>query len=1311
MAKEHKKLYKAGKNWVVATLTATTLTLLGGIGTYTAHADTTTENNQSTETANISQTNQNDNSGNSIVLSQPVTTQSNQTDQNNQSVQQSQINQGNRSTSTTPTTETAFAATNSSDGLDPNIYGTVNVRDWDYQINNNILNLTNYHGQDSFRTQDGYHIVIPNLNDFNDAGVNISGINSVGITSNVLKKIQRECGSDFQTRVATIAISKTQGAYSNRVVAENSNWESTFKLAQREMAYLEYVDLTNLDTSKIANMESMFDSQSGLKRVEGLNSWNVSNVTNMKFMFRGTFDLQTVGDLSNWDTSNVTNMAGMFLNSGSLQSVGDLSRWNTSNVTDMAQMFGGVGLQTVGNLGAWNTSNVTDMSGMFDGSALRSVGDLSSWDTSNVTSMRDMFNGACLQLVGDLNSWNTGRVTDMSYMFATQALQSIGDLSNWNTSNVVDMSNMFANSHLHTLDLSNWNTSNVTDMSSMFQNSYLHEVGNLSNWNTSRLSNLTDIFDGSGIDYFIVPNEKGKFNNQVKIIDNLAVMGPTGQTIATIKVPTFYKNVFGKSKAQGVYDIVLPLARNAADEQYKIFYDGLDTDTKNIFPSKVLLERIHPDHISNPSEVANSIFELKSPETLTGTINYVDSDGKVIKTDKISGIVGEVISIKLSLPDGYELANKDEQIPSTITVAEDGIKPITVNIKKVPGVQTGTINYVDQDGKVVKTDKISGKVGDKINIKVSLPDGYELANKDEQIPSFITVTEDGIKPITINVKKVSGVQTGSINYVDQYGKVIKTDTISGKVGDRINISLSLPNGYELANNEQIPRYITVTEDGIKPITINVKEINTNLANNEVPYDSTTVFNNVNANYGNLDGYRLTENGQGQAQLITSGWHATGASNSDRYRYMIVFDNTLGREIARQKLVPQVRSDVQRAYPNVDDSLYSGFNITIDIPNSSINHSLSLISRYSSDPNNGEGARVDHWFNSLAFNEGNQANLDGMSSNGNTLTVNGWHATNQAAGRPYHYIIAWDRSLGHEIARREVTAVSRPDVANIYNTVANAVNSGFSVNFNLTPQFFNDNIQFISRWTDDAAGNGNAVDYWFKPMNRTNRANLDSVALSNGQLQVAGWHATDLSQLEPNHYLIVFDNTTGQQVASEKVDLQSSQDVKNVFGDIQTADHSRFNYTFSSLHLIPGHNYSLVSRYSVDSNGNGNDGAHTDSWLNMGTFQQSAYSIDHVALNRRHMTVQGWVANDNAMTKPYAYAILLQNGREIGRQRLTLSERDDVAKVYPQIYRSQYSGFNANFDLPTFSTKGLQLVLRFTDDPAGNGNSSDNWINL
>ena len=1084
MTKEHKKLYKAGKNWIVATLTATTITLLGGIGAYTVHADTTNESSQDVQTTSVNQTNQVNNTNNSVTLNnnQPVAVQSSQTTQNDQSVKDNQTNQ------TVPSSATAAADTSNSDGLDSNIYGTVNVKDWDYQNDSNTFNLTSYHGQDT------RHIIVPNLNDFDNAGVKIGNATGVGISSNLARSLAHQS--------LAFAISKTSGKYSDKVTATDNDWSFVFSNTG-----LINADVSNLDTRNITNMYSLFASNTELK---------------------------TVGDLSHWDTSNVTTMSWMFHDYNGV--IGDLSHWNVSNVRNMSGMFEDC-KGVVGDLSHWNVSNVTDMSSMFDN-----------------------YNG----VIGDLSHWDTSNVTDMSWMFYFSSAS----------------------------------------------------VSGLNTWNTRQTTNMSVMLDASSLPYKIVAaNKRSIVPNQVTLKDN------TGKVLAIIDTPTIYdSNKSVRSTIDGIVQAEI-------DKLNKLNHTSYETP-------KIISDGDDDYSIANATYVVNN-------ESKTGLINYVDQDGKVVKTDQVSGKVGDKVDVKLSLPDGYELANKDEQVPSTITVGDDGIKTININIKKIPVTKTGTINYIAPDGKVVKTDQVSGKVGDKVDVKLSLPDGYELANKDEHIPSVITVTENGIGTINVNVKK----------------------------------------------------------------------INTTLANNEVPSDSTTISNNVNANYGYLDSYKLTENNQGQAQLIASGWHATGASNSDRYRYMIVFDNTLGHEIARQKLVPQVRSDVQRAYSNVDNSLYSGFNVTIDIPNSCINHSLRLVSRYSNDPNNGEGARVDYWFNSLALNEDNQAYLDKLSANGDTLTVTGWHATNQAAGRPYHYIIAWDRNLGHEIARQKVTAVSRPDVANVYNTVANAVNSGFSVNFNLTPQFFNDNIQFISRWTDDAAGNGNAVDYWFKPINRTNRSNLDSVTLSNGQLQVAGWHATDLSQLEPNHYLIVFDNTTGQQVASEKVGLQSSQDVKNVFGDVQTANHSRFNYAFNSLHLISGHNYSLVSRYSADANGNGNDGAHTDSWLNMGTFQQSAYSIDHVALNRRHMTVQGWVANDNAMTRPYAYAILLQKGHEIGRQRLNLSERADVAKVYPQIYRSQYSGFNTSFDLPTASTNGLQLVLRFTDDPAGNGNSSDKWINM
>ncbi len=683
MTKEHKKLYKAGKNWIVATLTATTITLLGGIGAYTVHADTTNESSQDVQTTSVNQTNQVNNTNNSVTLNnnQPVAVQSSQTAQNNQSVKGNQTNQ------TVPSSASAAADTSNSDSLDSNIYGTVNVKDWDYQNDSNTFNLTSYHGQDT------RHIIVPNLNDFDNAGVKIGNVNEVGITSTLTKKLA--------SRSVTFAISKTSGKYDAKVVATDSNWSNVF-----DGTGLINVDVSNLDTHNITNMRSLFAYSDGLK---------------------------TVGDLSQWDTSNVTDMFNLFamdVDGGSkLTNAGDLSRWNTSNVTDMSSMFASSRL-VPGNIGNWNVSNVKDMSDMFNNYS-GVIGDLSHWDTSHVTDMRMMF-----------------------FMSSSSA-------------------------------------------------------SGLTGWDTRHVTNMFDMLEFSSLPYKIIAsNESAIIPNQVTLKDN------NGKVLALIDTPTIYDS---SKSVRSIIDGIV---------QAKI--DKLNKLNQNLYGTPKMISDKDDDY-----SIANAVYvvETKRQPTLndskTGLINYVDQDGKVVKTDKISGKVGDKIDVKLSLPDGYELANKDEHIPSTITVGEDGIKTITIQVKKLPVVQTGSINYVDQDGKVIKTDTISGKVGDQINVNLSLPDGYELANKDEQIPSTIIVGEDGIKPITIQVKKAPSVQTGSINYVDQDGKVVKTDQVSGKVGDKVDVKISLPDGYELANkDEQVPSTITVGDDGISPISVNIKKINT-----------------------------------------------------------------------------------------------------------------------------------------------------------------------------------------------------------------------------------------------------------------------------------------------------------------------------------------------------------------------------------------------------------------------------------------------------------------------------------------------------
>ncbi|MBM6941232.1 KxYKxGKxW signal peptide domain-containing protein, partial [Limosilactobacillus coleohominis] len=292
----------------------------------------------------------------------------------------------------------------------------------------------------------------------------------------------------------------------------------------------------------------------------------------------------------------------------------------------------------------------------------------------------------------------------------------------------------------------------------------------------------------------------------------------------------------------------------------------------------------------------------------------------------------------------------------------------------------------------------------------------------------------------------------------------------------------------------------------------------NIVNNQVPVDHQTQDNDLNANVGSLDTYQIQTNSQNnQVILHASGWQATGHSDDQRYRYAIAYDNTLNKELNRQRITPQIRADVQNVYPNIANSRLSGFDVNFNLPNNLAGHSISIIARYSDDEINGEGHHTDYWSSPIIFDNQNRASLDELSSNDHgDLIVSGWHATNLALGKNYHYIITYDQTHNHEIARAQVIPTERGDVAQAFPTIANAKNSGFHVQFKLDPEYAQDSIEFISRWTDDPVGNGDAVDYWFAPVQKVNRGNLDSWNLSSGDLTVSGWHANDAAIYEPYH---------------------------------------------------------------------------------------------------------------------------------------------------------------------------------------------------
>lgn len=220
------------------------------------------------------------------------------------------------------------------------------------------------------------------------------------------------------------------------------------------------------------NSSMMFFSGESEQKIKNileldLSNFDTSKVANMSHMFNGMRNLTTL-NLSNFNTSNVTNMGGMFFSMTNLTTL-NLSNFDTSKVTDMGSMFYGISNLTILNLSNFNTSQVTIMGGMFYGMSNLTTLNLSNFNTSKTTDMRSMFNGMTNLASLDISSFNTKNVENMSGMFSLLRKIEHLDLSHFRTDKVTNMVSMFYQmTALKTINLSNFNTANVTDMSSMF---------------------------------------------------------------------------------------------------------------------------------------------------------------------------------------------------------------------------------------------------------------------------------------------------------------------------------------------------------------------------------------------------------------------------------------------------------------------------------------------------------------------------------------------------------------------------------------------------------------------------------------------------------------------------------------------------------------------------------------------------------------------------------------------------------------------------------------------------------------------------
>ena len=273
---------------------------------------------------------------------------------------------------------------------------------------------------------------------------------------------------------------------------------------------LEYIDLSNFDTSNVTNMAFMFNHCNRLKEIKGLDKFITSKATTMEGMFQSCFKLEFI-DVSSFDTSNVEIMNFMFVDCFKLKGIKGINKLNTKKVTNMTGMFENCLSLKYLNIENFDTSNVTNMSYMFNKcKKLKEIKGMDKFNTINLTTTYAMFQ-FCTEIEKiDLSGFDTSNVTNMSYMFnKCKKLKEIKGLNTFITKNVKDMARMFNEcSELENLVLTSFETPNVTNFSSMFNKCNNLKYLNLLNFEVNGTTKNMFGFENKNTCNFITNNEE-----------------------------------------------------------------------------------------------------------------------------------------------------------------------------------------------------------------------------------------------------------------------------------------------------------------------------------------------------------------------------------------------------------------------------------------------------------------------------------------------------------------------------------------------------------------------------------------------------------------------------------------------------------------------------------------------------------------------------------------------------------------------------------------------------------------------------------
>ena len=219
----------------------------------------------------------------------------------------------------------------------------------------------------------------------------------------------------------------------------------------------------------------------------------------------------------------------------------------------------------------------------------------------------------------------------------------------------------------------------------------------------------------------------------------------------------------------------------------------------------------------NVHEPGKSVTTTKQTVTLTQSVSVVDGKDVTYNGDwKVQGD-SQWASYDVPSVPGYTASQSRVAQQEVSDETEDQ----TIDINYTANEHQISIEYVDNaTGHVVKTDHLSGKTGQTVSITPHVPDGWELVS-GQSVPSEVTVGADGAPATVIKVQPQE--RSVSVKFVDdqsdgrQVGQAI---TVTGRDGDTIDVKLTVPDKYQLANGQQLPTTYTFTA-GSGDVTIHL----------------------------------------------------------------------------------------------------------------------------------------------------------------------------------------------------------------------------------------------------------------------------------------------------------------------------------------------------------------------------------------------------------------------------------------------------------------------------------------------------------